>query len=78
MSTKTNIVDKVAEDFEGRPGLATFFGIRPQAIQPWVRDGFFPPSRAIELERRFPDRYKAVDLAAPGDREEIERTTQAA
>jgi len=78
VDSHSNIVKQVAADFGGRPALANFLGVRQQAIQSWVSAGYFPPGRAIELERRCPDRYKAVDLAESGSADENDGSTKAA
>ena len=57
-----NIVQNVVDDFEGQNHLATYLGVKPQALTHWLRKGQFPPGRAIQLERKTSGRYKATDL----------------
>lgn len=57
-----NIVEEVSKDFGGQQQLAEFLGVRPQAVTPWLREGSFPPGRAIQLERSSRGKYKATTL----------------
>jgi DNA-binding transcriptional regulator YdaS (Cro superfamily) len=58
-----NIVQNVINDFEGQRPLAEYLGVKPQALTHWLREGWFPPGRAIQLERKTCGKYKATDLA---------------
>lgn len=56
-------IDKAVSAAGGRSELADTLGVSVQAIYLWVKRGWVPPARAIELEQRYG--IPRVDLVKP-------------
>lgn len=56
------IIDRVIAHFGGKYRLANALDVSSSAVSIWVREGRFPPMRAIEIETLTDGKFKARDL----------------
>lgn len=56
-------VKLVLERAGGPVSLAAFFNVSTQAVYAWINRGYFPPARAIQLEKKF--KVPRVELVKP-------------
>ena len=70
----STIIERVIEHFGSRAKLARVLGVDRSALTQWVRDGAFPPKRAIQIEELSDGKFKAKDIIAEwwavGDRDD--------
>lgn len=55
-------INDVVEHFGGQYKLAGALDVSSAAVHYWIRDGFFPPMRAIQIEQITDGKFLAVDL----------------
>jgi len=65
ISPSKNVVDRFCVECGGQSRLARLLQCERQAITHWIKQGWFPPARAIQIERLTEGDYKAVNLAGP-------------
>ena len=56
-------MDEVFDFFGNQRRLSEALGVSEAAVSQWVRDGKFPPARAIQIEALSDGRFSAIDLA---------------
>lgn len=47
----------------GAPSLAAFLKVSHQAVYGWISRGWFPPARAIQIEKKY--KVPRADLVKP-------------
>lgn len=57
-----NSLDKVVVHFGGQHRLAGALNVSSAAVHYWVKDGYMPPFRAIQIEQMTRGAFLAVDL----------------
>jgi len=61
------IIDKIVEDCGSISEFSRRVGVTPQSAHNWVRRGYVPPARALQMEVMF--KVPARDLVRPQLRE---------
>jgi len=56
------VIKDVVEWYGSQANMARAMGVTPVSVSLWMRDGYMPPARAIELEVKSGGKFKAVDL----------------
>jgi len=55
-------MQEIIKHFGGQSALAKKLNVDKAAVSQWVSYGFFPPKRAIQIERITNGLFKAVDM----------------
>lgn len=55
-------MNDVFDFFGNQQGLAEALGVSASAVSQWVRDGKFPPARAIQIEELSAGKFSAINL----------------
>ncbi len=56
------MLNDVVTWYENQSNMALRLGVSPAAVSQWMRDGFLPPARALQVEQQSEGKFKAIDL----------------